>query len=99
MKYKLPGFILSIFFFCCNIFSVHAQNSNLQIAFTTADSLFAQQECKQARSINETRLSDTSTNSIEWNRLGYCCFQLGDLPGAKKYFTKSLKTNPPPFLK
>ena len=36
---------------------------------------------------------------MEWNKLGYCSFQLGDNAGAKKYFSKSLQTNPSPFLK
>ena len=31
--------------------------------------------------------------------MGYCSFQLGDNAGAKKYFSKSLQTNPSPFLK
>jgi hypothetical protein len=98
MKCKLPGFFLIIFFLSQNISTVYAQN-NLQISFHKADSLFAQKEWKQARAIYESGLSDTSTNSIEWNRLGYCCFQLGDLDKAKKFFSKSLATNPPPFLK
>jgi Tetratricopeptide repeat len=64
-----------------------------------ADSLFAQREWLAAKSIYQRQLGDTSTNSLEWNRLGYCCYRLNNPEGAIKYFQKSLETNPSGFLK
>ncbi len=92
-------FLSLSFLFSSFLLQAQLNRQSLQTSFHNADSLFAQKEWKQARAIYESHLGDTSTNSIEWNRLGYCCFQLGDLANAKKYFSKSLATNPPPFLK
>ncbi len=99
MRYRILFFFFVTFFLVQNISTAKAQTSSMQISFHNADSLFTQKEWKQARAIYESQLHDTSTNSIEWNRLGYCCFKLGDLSSAKKYFSKSLATNPTPFLK
>lgn len=98
MKFKILGSLLFIIFFVHGVTVVYAQSS-LSISLRVADSLFGQRKWQQARTIYQEKLSDTSTNSIEWNRLGYCCFRLKDNVNAKKYFSKSLRTNPSPFLK
>ena len=79
--------------------SVLYGQKSVQTSLLIADSLFGQKEWQAARGIYEKQLGDTSKNSLEWNRLGYCCFRLEDLASAKKYFQKSLDTNPSGFLK
>ncbi|HVX48723.1 MAG TPA: tetratricopeptide repeat protein [Chitinophagaceae bacterium] len=67
-------------------------------SFPAADSLFTQQNWAAAKSIYTQLLSDTSQNSIEWNRLGYCEFKLGNYDAALNALNKSAATNPPAGL-
>lgn len=63
-----------------------------------ADSLFAIKQYSAAKKIYDKLLSDTSTNSIEWNRLGYSNYSLGNYDGAIKNYKRAEANNPPKGL-
>jgi len=62
-----------------------------QYTFAEADSLYNESKWAEARTAYKILLSDTSTNSAAWNRLGNCNYQLGMLDEAMKNFQTSLK--------
>jgi len=66
--------------------------------FAGADSLFAIKEYKSAKKIFDKLLSDTSSNSVEWNRLGFSNYSLGNYDEALKDYKKSEANNPPTGL-
>lgn len=74
--------------------NVHAQN-----ALPIADSLFFAQDWKAAKSHYEKVLSDTSSNAIAWNRLGFSNYNLGNYDQAMQCYNKSLSLNTPPPVK
>jgi tetratricopeptide (TPR) repeat protein len=65
----------------------------------TADSLFTAQNWKAAKTYYIAYLGDTSSNSIAWNRLGFCNHNLGMYTEAVKDYNKALATNPIPPVK
>ena len=68
-------------------------------SFHTADSLFTIKQWKAAKSIYMVNLGDTSTNSLEWNRLGYCNQNMGLYAEALKDYQRSLDNKPiPPVM-
>jgi len=75
--------------------AVSAQTTQLQ----TADSLFQLQQWKAAAGIYTTALKDTSTNALEWNRLGLCNYNLGRYTIALKNYKQALSNKPSAFLK
>jgi len=72
-----------------------AQTTQLQ----TADSLFQLQQWKAAAGIYTVALKDTSTNALEWNRLGLCNYNLGRYTIALNNYEKALANKPTAFLK
>lgn len=69
------------------------------ISLKTADSLFQLQDWKNAANMYTAILKDTSTNSLEWNRLGLCNYNLGRYTIALKNYRQALANKPSAFLK
>ncbi len=72
-------------------FSSVAQTPSLAVA----DSLYAAQDWKVAKQVYEKVLADTSHNSVEWNRLGYASYNLGDYDNALSSYKKAEANKPP----
>ena len=65
----------------------------------TGDSLYAKKNWAGAKMKYELYLKSDDSNSLVWNRLGYCNQSLGFLPEALSDYNKSLNRNPSPILK
>jgi tetratricopeptide (TPR) repeat protein len=70
-----------------------AQKTNV---LKVADSLFTIQNWKAAKEKYTNYLGDTSVNSLAWNRLGYCNYNLALYTDATTDYNKALANNPPP---
>ena len=101
MKFRCFGFSVSLIVFSVSS-SLLAQNSasnSYKPSMRNGDSLFFAQNWKAAKPIYESLLSDTSSNGIAWNRLGFCYYQEANYDAALKNYQKSLSTKPsPPVL-
>lgn len=75
--------------------SVKAQTPGLKIA----DSLFQYKNWKTAANIYSSALKDTSTNTLELNRLALCCYNLGQYDAALKNYRQALAGKPAAYLK
>jgi len=64
-----------------------------------ADSLFQSQQWKPAKEKYQQYLTDTVTNPVTWNRLGYCEYNLGLYPQSISHYEKALTLNPAPQVK
>jgi len=73
---------------------VFAQQSKSYLQL--ADSLYAKQNWKEARSNYLKYTNDTSTNAIAWNRLGYSNHNLGFYDEALRDYQKALDNKPSP---
>src|SRR5258708_1597302 len=73
-----------------------AQGGSPAKTLQTADSMFFAQNWKEAKQDYTRYLTDTSTNSLAWNRLGYCNQNLGLYDDALNDYQKSLANNPSP---
>src|SRR6476619_825574 len=71
-------------------------------SFQTADSFYFSGDWSNAVKKYEQLLEDTSTNSVEWQRLGFAYLNMGQPDNALINFEKAEKNNPPapmqPFL-
>lgn len=86
---------LLIVFALISSISANAQMPGLKIA----DSIFQQKNWKAAGNIYASILKDTSTNALEWNRLGLCNYNLGRYTVALKNYKQALSNKPSAFLK
>jgi len=77
--------ILLVVFFLFFYSGSHAQPIN-KISFQTADSLYFENEWSHAIDLYKQLLKDTSSNSVEWQRLAFCYYNLGNTDEALKYF-------------
>ncbi len=68
------------------------------MSLASADALFAAQDYSGAKAMYEKILADTSHNSIEWNRLGFCNYKLGNYDEALGDYKKSAANKPPQGL-
>lgn len=80
----------------CALVSIFNALSSQTLA--EADSLFAGKHYKDAKNVYSKLLSDTSTNSIEWNRLGFSNYSLGNYDEALKDYKKCEANDPPKGL-
>lgn len=81
---------------------LNAQPSHQNISnnnFQTADSLFFAQNYSEAYMMYKKLLDDTSQNGIEWNRLAFSGYNVGDYDNALKGYAKALSLNPSAPLK
>lgn len=87
-------------FLLCGV-KLNAQSLN-RVSFRLADSFYFSNEWSKAIHLYEQLLNDTSKNSVEWQRLAFSHYSLGNIDDALKYYAKSETTNPPtamlPFL-
>jgi tetratricopeptide (TPR) repeat protein len=71
-------------------------------SFQKADSFYLAGDWNNAANLYKQLLKDTSTNSVEWQRLGFSYLNLGKPDDALMSFQKAVKNNPPaamqPFL-
>ncbi len=70
-------------------------NAQPHTSFQTADSLYFAGDWKDAAVIYTQLLKDTSTNSIEWQRLGFANYNLGKPDEALMNYKKAEANNPP----
>lgn len=89
MYYKLLAFIMLL------VAVSSAATAQTMPSFALGDSLFSAQDWKGAKQVYEKVLADTSHNSLEWNRLGYANYNLGDYDNALNSYKKSAANNPP----
>ena len=68
-------------------------------SFQIADSLFVIKNWKEAKQIYEVILQDGKSNSLAWNKLGFCNHNLGNLEAAIQCYQRSLSQKPTPVLK
>ena len=78
-------------------FSAGAQSASQRMK--KADSLYFAQDWSGAKPIYNALLSDTSTNGVAWNRLGFCNYNTGDYKDALNDYKKALANHPIPPLK
>lgn len=69
------------------------------IDLAKADSLYQNKNWREAQSMYEKYLGDSSKNSMLWNRLGYCHQNLGLYQNAIKDYNRSLSFNSNPLVK
>ena len=60
----------------------------------TADSFFIAHDWSNAANLYKKLLKDSSTNSLEWNRLGFCNYNLGKYDEALNNYLRSSQNNP-----
>ena len=65
------------------------------ISLQAADSFYFANDWANAANLYKQLLKDTSTNSLEWQRLGFSYYNLGNPDDALMYYKKSEKNNPP----
>lgn len=64
-----------------------------------ADSLFQAQQWKKAKEKYQQYVTDTVTNPVTWNRLGFCNYHLGLYQQSISNYEKALTLNPAPQVK
>ena len=69
--------------------------ATIHTTFQTADSFYFSNDWSNAEKLYKQLLKDTSTNSVEWQRLGFVCYNLGKPDEALMNFKKAEATNPP----
>ena len=84
MKKKVVYILIACF---C---AIHASAQN---NMKEADSLFFAQDWKAAKNLYEKLLTDTSSNAIAWNRVGFCYYNLSMNDKAMQCYEKALKLN------
>jgi tetratricopeptide (TPR) repeat protein len=89
-----PLFIV-IFTFCSE---ANCQPSG-NISFQTADSFYFANDWSNAEKLYKQLLKDTSINSVEWQRLGFVYYNLGEPDDALINFKKAEATDPPAAMK
>lgn len=90
-------YIVLVLFLCINAFPADCQTAISRPSAATlgkADSLFFQGLWKEARSEYIKYLSDTSQNSLAWNRLGFANQRLGFYQDAIKNYERALACHP-----
>ncbi|HEY2727020.1 MAG TPA: tetratricopeptide repeat protein [Parafilimonas sp.] len=86
--------IFTVAFILFSYLNAGSQTLN-NTSFQTADSFYSANDWNKAAGLYQHLLKDTSTNSIEWQRLGFCYYNLGKTNEALKSFEKSEANNPP----
>jgi len=79
-------------------FSAHGQSKPLA-GIKKADSLYFAQNWAAAKKIYSSILTDTSSNSVAWNRLGFANYNTGDYTTALKDYQRGLANKPIPAVK
>ncbi|MEO8711534.1 MAG: tetratricopeptide repeat protein, partial [Parafilimonas sp.] len=90
-KMKISLFIFAIVFFISDTNSQQLANNTFQ----TADSFYFASDWKNAEKLYTQLLKDTSTNSVEWQRLGFTYYNLGKPDDALVKYAKAEKNDPP----
>jgi hypothetical protein len=71
---------------------------SVNISLHTADSFYFASDWANAEKLYKQLLKDSSTNSVEWQRLGFTYYNLGKTDDALINYKKSEATNPPPAM-
>ena len=74
-----------------------AQSNSAEVK--KADSLYIAKDYINARKLYEKSLKDTSKDGATWNRLGFSCYNTGDMDAAMRSYEKALAYNHNPLLK
>ena len=90
-KTKISFFVFAILFFISDANSQPLANNTFQ----TADSFYFAGNWSNAEKLYTQLLKDTSTNSVEWQRLGFVYYNLGKPDDALINYDKAEKNNPP----
>ena len=90
-KIKIGFSISAIIFFSLNAISQPLSNNSFQ----AADSFYFASDWSNAEKLYRQLLKDTSTNSVEWQRLGFTYYNLGKNDDALLSYEKAEKNNPP----
>lgn len=85
-----------LLFIATLLFFTHADCQNSQTpTFQIADSFYFANDYSNAANLYKQLLKDTSTNSVEWQRLGFSYYNLGRSQDALINFQKAEKNDPP----
>jgi hypothetical protein len=89
------------FIFCISLllFMFAMAGAQTSPVLKIADSLYFSRNWAAAKPIYVRYLADTSTNSMLWNRLGFCDQHLGLYTDAINAYNKALANNPAPVIK
>jgi len=90
----LPGLMTVL-----NLLSLQAGAQSKLLAMKKADSFYFAQDWANAKKMYDAILTDTSSNGIAWNRLGFSNYNTGNYPDALKDYKKALSYKPVPPLK
>jgi hypothetical protein len=81
------------------LLSLQAGAQSKLLAMKKADSFYFAQDWANAKKIYDAVLTDTASNGIAWNRLGYSNYNTGNYGDALKDYKKALLYKPVPALK
>lgn len=91
-----------IFLFTSLLFADKLLSQSSAASLQIADSLYFAGDWNKAANMYQQVLKDTSTNSVEWQRLAFAYYSMGKTDMALENFQKAEKNNPPaamqPFL-
>jgi len=91
---------LSVIIVCTTVLLWSAFSANAQVVkIKKADSLYYAQDWTGAKHIYDALLTDTSSNGVAWNRLGFCNYNTGNYKDALYDYKKALANHPIPPLK
>lgn len=82
-----------------HVITISAQTNAHRSKLQAADSLFQAQQWKTAKEKYQQYVTDTVTNPVTWNRLGFCNYHLGLYLQSVSNYEKALTLNPAPPIK
>src|SRR5258708_12450283 len=94
-KTSILNFLMTVF----GLFSLQAGAQSKLPVMKKADSLYFAQDWASAKKMYDSILTDTSSNGIAWNRLGFSNYNTGNYNDALKDYQKALAYKPVPQLK
>jgi hypothetical protein len=94
-KITILNFLMTVF----GLFSLQTGAQSKLSAMKKADSLYFAQDWANAKKMYDSILTDTSSNGIAWNRLGFSNYNTGNYNDAVKDYQKTLAYKPVPPLK
>ncbi|HYF30387.1 MAG TPA: tetratricopeptide repeat protein [Chitinophagaceae bacterium] len=92
--------LVAIFLLSAAANSQQSQSNIVVYSISRADSLFQAQQWKAARKEYEGALQIDSNKhkALQWNRLAFCCHNLGDYGSALEHYKTALNNKPSPAV-
>ncbi len=102
MYFRIKLFIVPICIFLFRPLNNYAQGSkniDTEFSLNAADSFYYAHDWENAKKIFDVLLTDTSSDAVHLNRLGFCELNLLNYDATGKPFQRSLRQNPIPPVK